>query len=563
MSEELQEVIKNNPEWYKNLQYKDVKVFIKDNINSASRSFVAIGYYLKYVRDNQLFKEDGYQNIWEFAQNEFGFSQSWASRCMLINDRFSKDGNSPIIIDQYKGFDKSKLSEMLTLTDNQLERVTITTTVAGIKDIKRSEKSYATSHKELKPEESEPEMEKSIADYETAKRVAIWCLGYLWNTLTAEVRVKGLFDFTELLINRFSLCPPYIFISGDDRMEYMGTEVKIINQETKKMSYLPYADLSRHMQTHWNTIAVLKLNIEPDDKPTANDIPETVNDEPENVDNEPEIVNDVDKSDTETSESVIEEPESVTNLPSDECIKCRLRGNKDAGILECHPENGDHKCVCGPLGPDEFEADPVETVEADIIETLSTETKSPDTPVPSQLELAKEMLKQKKERLREFINVQTDTYADQKYIESRKVEVGALAAYIFELEGMPEPVKPVQPELPILKNNDQRKEFIDAYNTWPIWIDIKETGERYYRYDLTDKVAMVVKVSLQHVHRNYKETKDIEYGAEQYYLLGIKAEWHQNGVIYTEDASRTFYECSSNKSQMVDYLKYFQKKGVR
>lgn len=45
----------------------------------------------------------------------------------------------------------------------------------------------------------------------------------------------------------------------------------------------------------------------------------------------------------------------------------------------------------------------------------------------------------------------------------------------------------ILPELPLLKNNDQRAAFIDAYETWPIWIETKETGERYYRYDLSEK----------------------------------------------------------------------------
>jgi hypothetical protein len=65
---------------------------------------------------------------------------------------------------------------------------------------------------------------------------------------------------------------------------------------------------------------------------------EDVNDTSENVDNEPEIVNDVDED--------------------ADCSKCLLNGNKEAGILECHPENGDHKCFSGPEGPDEM--DPVE-----------------------------------------------------------------------------------------------------------------------------------------------------------------------------------------------------------
>jgi len=153
VNEELQGTIDPNPEWYKNLQYKDVKVFIQDNINSASRSFVAIGYYLKYVRDNELFKRDDYQNIWEFAKGEFGIGKSSASQFMSINDKFSKDGNSPILLDQYKDFSSSKLAEMLTLSDEQLEQVTIATTRAEIREMKQPTKEIETVlHAEQRPE---------------------------------------------------------------------------------------------------------------------------------------------------------------------------------------------------------------------------------------------------------------------------------------------------------------------------------------------------------------------------------------------------------------------------
>ncbi|MDF2610064.1 MAG: hypothetical protein K0R92_1538, partial [Lachnospiraceae bacterium] len=54
-----------------------------------------------------------------------------------------------------------------------------------------------------------------------------------------------------------------------------------------------------------------------------------------------------------------------------------------------------------------------------------------------------------------------------------------------------------------------------------------------------------------------------EYGAEQYYLLGIKTTYStsQKG-IFTLDSSRTFYECNTNKSTIVEYLKEFQKGGI-
>ncbi len=152
--------------------------------------------------------------------------------------------------------------------------------------------------------------------------------------------------------------------------------------------------------------------------------------------------------------------------------------------------------------------------------------------------------------------------ADVKFLECQKTIVAALACMVTELEtDQMDLVKPEQPELPILKNNDQRKEFINAYEAWPIWIGQKETGERSYRYDLSDKVAMVVKVSWRHSWSSYKESKDYEYGAEQYYLLGVKSEWSTTKSVYVEDETRTFYECSTNMTALVEYLKEYQKKN--
>ena len=116
-----------------------------------------------------------------------------------------------------------------------------------------------------------------------------------------------------------------------------------------------------------------------------------------------------------------------------------------------------------------------------------------------------------------------------------------------------------QPELPTLKNNDQRKEFIDNYINWPLWIDQTLTGERYYRYDLTDEVAMIIKASYRHAWNNYKQTKEMEYGSEQYYLLGVLSQYGVKGNTFKIDPSRTFIECNCNRSTLIDYLKEFQK----
>lgn len=144
--------------------------------------------------------------------------------------------------------------------------------------------------------------------------------------------------------------------------------------------------------------------------------------------------------------------------------------------------------------------------------------------------------------------------------QNYEVESTGDVVQTVEYQEVQQPEEVKQSELPVLKNNDQRKDFIDAYKSWPVWIDQQLTGEKYYRYDLTDKVAIVVKVSRKHAWKDYKESNDFEYAAEQYYLLGIKTTWSSKGTKIVEDESRTFYECDTNKTALVDYLKEFQKK---
>ena len=104
--------------WYLTTTYEEAKNIIAINLQDMSRKFIAIGFYLKHVRDNEMYLQDGYKDIWEFAKNQYGIQRSTASRWMAINDRFSVDGNSPILLEQYKNFGKSQLQEMLYLPDD-------------------------------------------------------------------------------------------------------------------------------------------------------------------------------------------------------------------------------------------------------------------------------------------------------------------------------------------------------------------------------------------------------------------------------------------------------------
>ncbi len=122
------------------IEYQGIKDKIKTKLNETVNNFVVIGFYLKQVRDNELFRQDGYKNMEEFAKGEYNLSASTASRFMDINTKFSMDGNSLLIKEEYVNFSYSKLQEMLTVKEKDLGLITEDTTVKQIREIKSFEK---------------------------------------------------------------------------------------------------------------------------------------------------------------------------------------------------------------------------------------------------------------------------------------------------------------------------------------------------------------------------------------------------------------------------------------
>ena len=121
-------------------EYADIKTEIRNDLQEIVTSFVKIGYYLKQVRDNRMYLEDGYKDIWDFAAGEYKLDRTAASRFMSINDRYAVDGNSIHLQEQYKGFSKSTLTEMLTLPVEDHELITPDTRIEDIRELKRAEK---------------------------------------------------------------------------------------------------------------------------------------------------------------------------------------------------------------------------------------------------------------------------------------------------------------------------------------------------------------------------------------------------------------------------------------
>lgn len=616
--------------WYKgHISLEDAKTFIKSNITTAARSFIAIGFYLKCVRDRGLYAEDNYQDVWDFAKSEYGISKSTASRYMSMNDRFSENGNSPNIKTEYRAFGKSQLQEMLYLEDEQLDQVKPGDRVEDIRNLRRPKEipyielpgqmDFEIDFPDILPQDQmeQPVMlqkqtfemnvvdllsgeeQESVAisqqdedanskDFED-KRKEEWLirckvLRQMCNTL-CHMHSYGLEkdNYSMAAIQRISN-GSYSFGFGDD-----GSGHSQYNVEYKEFRYHVEEfdgigswvfesgeidqDIWNYNGRDWHNAHQYQHEQE---TPQIEDIGYYNPDDEKEVDESYSYAGIPKASDRHvtmfarlfvqdnanrliyggmaigiTDERIIkmlklrysarkEDPIIIDNnvevSVAAEIIEF-YRGEEDLGICLFQKFSNYVRKQIDEYVENRLAEKNTEEIQENVIEQPGSVPESPESVIDGEYE---------------------DVPPDIKTIECQKTIVAALPCMVAELE-KPEPLKQDQPELPILKNNDQRAAFIDAYKTWPIWIETKETGERYYRYDLSEKAAIVVKVYWKHSWESYKESKDYEYGSQQYYLLGVKSEWHNGNNVYVEDESRTFYECSTNRFALVEYLKDFQK----
>lgn len=171
----------------------------------------------------------------------------------------------------------------------------------------------------------------------------------------------------------------------------------------------------------------------------------------------------------------------------------------------------------------------------------------------SDLELLREMLEKENNKLSKMreIGEVTDPFIamlDKK----QKLLVDALTALISSMERQTlseEEERQEQPELPALKNNDQRKRFLETFREWPVWFEVPQAAEVYYRYDLPDGCSLVI------CEYHYWASWKVKYGyggepectGTREYLL--TPEYH-----YLED-------CKISRTAMIEKLKEIQKGG--
>lgn len=140
-------------------------------------------------------------------------------------------------------------------------------------------------------------------------------------------------------------------------------------------------------------------------------------------------------------------------------------------------------------------------------------------------------------------------YHGGKAVIKDKNELGQamekLAGY-EDIEEQKRKAEELKPDFPVLRNNDKRKEFLKGFHEWPIWFEIPEKDEIYYRYNLPEGSSIVV--CEYHMWLEWKE----RYADENPDSMRTDLYLLKPGYRYMND-------CRSNESVIVEHLKNVQK----
>lgn len=113
----------------------------------------------------------------------------------------------------------------------------------------------------------------------------------------------------------------------------------------------------------------------------------------------------------------------------------------------------------------------------------------------------------------------------------------------------------IQPPLPVMKNNDQRKEWLRKYKEWGLWYTDEHIGARYYKYDFENGTRLIVEeYDPEPVHNSSWVSNEPYY----MHLVGGPEPERNNGIPKWTYHSK-YNKYPNSETELVEFLKGVQK----
>lgn len=177
-----------------------------------------------------------------------------------------------------------------------------------------------------------------------------------------------------------------------------------------------------------------------------------------------------------------------------------------------------------------------------------------DIPVPTGVEIIGYLYDEER-RLKEFLETEKeDPGLPHMAILRQQLIVGGLRIIKNLVEDCKEESE--QSSLPIMKNNDQRKEWLKNYKVWGLWYTDNHTGVKYYKYDFENGARLIV----EEYEKESLPENSWYVPKEPYYMHLIGGpEPDRKGEIPKWTYHSKYNKYPNSETELVEFLKEIQK----
>lgn len=168
------------------------------------------------------------------------------------------------------------------------------------------------------------------------------------------------------------------------------------------------------------------------------------------------------------------------------------------------------------------------------------------------LSVIQNILREEENNLQEYINCEkTDGPLPESLMMRQKILVEALRNFYEGMYGKQE--EHVQPELPPMKNNDQRKEWLRNYRDWGLWYEDEHIGAKYYRYEFENGAVLIAE--------EYECSNEFVKNYTSSYLHLVGGPESAKGVngVGKWQTHEKYSRYPNSETELVEFLKEIQK----
>lgn len=275
----------------------------------------------------------------------------------------------------------------------------------------------------------------------------------------------------------------------------------------------------------------------------------------------------------------VDEPEEKTDGPA-KCITGKSQSGICGAAAYCNmtykcctqcPDDCNSRCGwleerCQPAAetPDEKQQEDHSGDLTEMVKHLRNTDKIPDAwpedlkdiPIPTDVEIIGYLYDEER-KLKEFLEIEEkEPGLPYMTILKQQLIVGGLRIIKNLVEDCrEEPEESEQSPLPIMRNNDQRKEWLRNYKAWGLWYTDEHIGVRYYKYDFENGARLIVE---EYDPEEVKDSWWTHIETSYMHLVGGPEPDRKNGIPKWTYHSK-YNRHPNSETELVEFLKEVQK----